>query len=121
MKNTIRIEIAQRSFLFTTELETNKEIKLNKVAKSLALYLFQRAEISNKLRQAGCKKAKGSFIFSRSFALSIYRNECKVLDSIQFNTEQNENWKLSCTDKETFETVLNIMFNSQSFAEIFEG
>jgi hypothetical protein len=119
--NNIKIVINQRSFDFTTELETKKNVDLKKVSKSLSIYLDNRAKVSQKLKNLGLKKCKGSFIFSQSFNLSIFRNECMVLDSVKFNTNQNEKWKLNCKDKETFESALNIMFEEKTFAEIFEA
>jgi hypothetical protein len=119
--NKIKIVINQRSFDFTTELETKKSINLKKVSKSLSIYLDNRMKVSQQLKSIGLKKAKGSFIFSQSFNLSIFRNECLVLDSVKFNTNQSEKWKLNCKDKETFELALNIMFEEKTFAEIFEA
>ena len=108
-------------FLFSRFLYTLILINLKKVSKSLAIYLDNRAKVSQKLKSIGLKKAKGSFIFSQSFNLSIFRNECLVLDSVKFNTNQSEKWKLNCKDKETFELALNVMFEEKTFAEIFEA
>jgi hypothetical protein len=54
--NNIKIVINQRSFDFTTELETKKEIDLKKVSKSLSIYLDNRAKVSQKLKNLGLKK-----------------------------------------------------------------
>jgi hypothetical protein len=120
IENNLKIVINQRNFSFITEIETKKEINFFKVSKSLSIYLETKMNNSIKLKNLGLKKCKGSFLFSRSFELSIYNNEKIILDSVKFNNIQDEKYKITCKDKETFEAVLNIMFTSKNFATIFD-